>query len=374
MSLLLHFIDHLGAGGKERQCVELVKVLVRQGHQVCVVSMEHGLFYKELETLPGVRIEYLVRQTRFDPKIFLAFLRLCRQLRPDIITAWHSMPAVYAIPAAVLLRIPMVSAFIQDAPTVLSRGQRLRSQLAFRFSRAIVGNSSAGIRSYAPPPARTVLIPTGYDLARLGPDSDAGILRGPRGLGTARIVGMVASFSEFKDQPTLIRAAQRILRTRQDVVFVFVGSGPTLPACQAMLDNDTERGHILFLGAVPGDTVEKIVRDFDIGALATFTEGISNSIVEYMALRKPVVATDGGGTSDLVEEGASGFLVPAGDVDSLEARIRQLLDDHALCRRMGEHGRQRIVRDFLIGDTLEKFCALYRRLLSRAPLEDRRAA
>lgn len=374
MSVLLHFIDHLGAGGKERQCVELVKVLVRQGHQVCVVSMEHGLFYTELETLPGVRIEYLVRQTRFDPKIFLAFLRLCRRLRPDIITAWHSMPAVYAIPAAVVLRIPLVSAFIQDAPITLSRGVRLRSQLAFRFSRAVVGNSSAGIRAYAPPPARTVLIPTGYDLARLGPETDTGLLRSKHGLGTARIVGMVASFSEFKDQPTLIRAAQRILRARQDVVFVFVGDGPTLGTCQAMLDNDTEKRHILFLGAVPGDTVERIVRDFDIGALATFTEGISNSIVEYMALRKPVVATDGGGTPDLVEEGSSGFLVPAGDVDALEARLRQLLDDEALRRQMGEHGRQRIVRDFLIDDTLEKFCALYRRLLAREPLGDRSTA
>src|SRR5690606_31004954 len=103
-----------------------------------------------------------------------------------------------------------------------------------------------------------------------------------------KVVGMVAAFSAFKDYKTFINAANIVLEKRNDVVFVCVGDGPKLNECKSIVQkNNSDK--IIFTGKQKN--VENIVNVFDIGVLSTFNEGISNSIMEYMALSKPVVVT-----------------------------------------------------------------------------------
>ena len=78
--------------------------------------------------------------------------------------------------------------------------------------------------------------------------------------------------------------------------------------------------HFRIVGGVT-ERIEQVVTAFDVAALATFTEGTANSIIEYMALAKPVVATDGGGTCDVVQEGVTGFLVPPRDAPVFADRV-----------------------------------------------------
>ena len=174
---------------------------------------------------------------------------------------------------------------------------------------------------------------------------------------------MVATFSRYKDYPTLIRAARIVLGRRQDVAFVGVGSGPTLAECRAMVRED-ERSHLVFPGRVDG-SVEDVMAMFDIGVLATFTEGISNSIIEYMVMGKPVVATDGGGTPELVVDGETGFLVRPGDAEGLADRLCTLLDDAGLRARMGRLGRRHIEQHFAQERTVARYGEVYDRLIGR---------
>src|SRR5437899_4057343 len=148
---------------------------------------------------------------------------------------------------------------------------------------------------------------------------------------------MVAEFNRFKDYATFIHMARRLSAKRSDVRFLAVGSGQTLQAGKELAAGVDA---IEFLGE--RKNVEPIVATFDIGVLATFTEGISNSIMEYMALRKPVVATDGGGTRELVVDGQTGFLVPPAKPEALVAKIEYLLDNPNDARRMGEAGEARL--------------------------------
>jgi glycosyltransferase involved in cell wall biosynthesis len=358
MRTVVQFIDNLQAGGKERQCVELVKGLVARGDTRCVVvTMTHDLFFTELKSLPNVHIEHLVRRSQRDPRIVWQFWRVCRRWQVDVITCWHVMAALYALPAAVLLRLPMVVNFIQDAPAALPRQLARRSRWAFALADSIVGNSRAGIAAYRPPPAKTRLIPSGFDLARVAQARDANWLRREFGIDTAFIIGMVATFSGFKDHPTLIRAAIEVLARRRDVVFVMVGGGPTQAACEALIPPELS-AHIRILGRLAAP-IEQVVAGFDIGALATFTEGMSNSIVEYMMLAKPVVASHGGGNAEIVSDGETGWLVPVGDEHAFAGRLLLLLDDTAMRRRMGEAGRARIERDFRMERIVEQYVQAY---------------
>ena len=148
---------------------------------------------------------------------------------------------------------------------------------------------------------------------------------------------------------------------RSDVVFVAVGDGETLQASKEMAAGVAA---IKFLGQ--RKNVEEIVETFDVGVLSTFTEGISNSIMEYMALRKPVVATEGGGTKELVVDGETGFLVPPKNPDALAAKIEYLLDNPEIARHMGDAGEARLRRKFSTARMVEETVELYKLAVANA--------
>ncbi len=115
---------------------------------------------------------------------------------------------------------------------------------------------------------------------------------------------------------------------------------------------------IKFLGRQ--GNVESIINICDIGVLATYTEGISNAIMEFMALGKPVIATDGGGSGELIKDGETGFLVKPKSPEELASKIEYLLDNEKLAASMGEKGRARIRKEFSMEKMINSFVGLYR--------------
>ena len=101
----------------------------------------------------------------------------------------------------------------------------------------------------------------------------------------------------------------------------------------------------------------------DICVLSTFTEGISNSILEYMALGKPVIATSGGGTNEIVADLKTGFLIGTSNPEELAEKIELLLDNVKLREGMGLAGKEWIVKYFSIDLMINKYINLYNDLL-----------
>src|SRR5436853_5910280 len=149
--------------------------------------------------------------------------------------------------------------------------------------------------------------------------------------------------------------ARKLSKRRNDVVFVAVGAGQTLQTSKEMAAGVAA---MEFLGE--RKNIEQVVNTLDVGVLSTFTEGISNSIMEYMALRKPVVATDGGGTAELVVDGETGFLVPPNNPDVLAAKIEYLLDHPDVAQHMGDAGEARLRRKFSTVRMVEETVELYK--------------
>jgi glycosyltransferase involved in cell wall biosynthesis len=177
--------------------------------------------------------------------------------------------------------------------------------------------------------------------------------------GGKKAVGMVAEFSDYKDYPTYLQAAGMILRKRNDVVFVAVGGGKNLEACKQLAAAAGDG--IRFLGE--RKDVEAIVSLLHIGVLCTFTEGISNSIMEYMAAEKPVVVTDGGGSREIVVDGENGFLVPPLDPETLAEKLELLLTDPAFSQRLGKNGKEHLLRHFSLDQLVEKTMRMYQEVL-----------
>jgi len=93
-------------------------------------------------------------------------------------------------------------------------------------------------------------------------------------------------------------------------------------------------------------------------------EGLPNALMEAMAASKPVVATDTGGTRELVIDGQTGYIVPPGTSIPLAERVAQLCADPHRRRRMGQRGRQRLSQTFTAEAMAHNFARLYSNLLS----------
>ena len=365
---ILHLTDSLTAGGKERQLVELLKSLSKNGDVICeLATMSTNDYYGSVKEL-GIKIHYLIRQSNKDLRIFAKLWKLCKKHRPDIIHSWNSMCSVYAVPIAKMLGIKLINGFIRSAPSnvPVCSDEWIRAKLTFPFSDAIVSNSYAGMKPYRIPRNKRFCMHDGFDFDRIKHLENKALIRRRLKIESNRVVGMVASFSDRKDYDTFISSAQGILQQRDDVTFLAIGDGQNLERCSKLIEMQYQN-KILFLGLQ--QNVESLINVFDVGVLLTNTkvieEGISNSIIEYMALGKPVIATNRGGTGELVLDKETGFLVEPFDPKCVSNKIMQLLNDKALLTRMGQAGMKRIVHSFKLEEMTDKYIELYRKVLAR---------
>jgi glycosyltransferase involved in cell wall biosynthesis len=357
---VLMIIDGLGAGGVERRMISLVRHLMQKpDYRIRVVVLSTNVHY-DYKALDKVTFHFIKRWPKKDVRVFFRIISICRSFRPDIIHAWGSQPAMYSIPASLLLNIRMVNNMINDAPPKLPMKQWFRSKLTFPFSAAVVANSMAGLQVYHPALSKSHVIYNGFDFARLEGIPDAKTIKKKYGIDDGkRIVGMVARFEKHKDYRTFLSAAQRVLQDRKDIVFLLAGDGRLLSDFKRMVQAGNEN-NLIFMGRQKD--VEEIISIFDIGVLATFTEGISNSVMEYMALKKPVVVTDCPGNRELVTDQATGFLVPVRNPGSLYEKILMLLENPDLRANFGMAGFQRLQQDFSIEKMANRYILLYETL------------
>ena len=201
----------------------------------------------------------------------------------------------------------------------------------------------------------------GFDLNRMKHLEDKEVMKKLFNITTKYIVGMVAAFSEKKDYRTFVSAANIVLDKSKDVTFVAVGDGPNLINCKKLV-RFVNKEKIKFLGKQKD--IESIVNIFDIGVLATYTEGISNSIMEYMALGKPVIATDGGGTNEIVINNETGFSIEQKNVEQLSEKILSLIENPEKSKEFGITGRNRIIKNFSLETMVGSYLQLYKNILN----------
>ena len=361
---ILFFIDGLIAGGKERRLVELMKGMKSNSDiDFELVVMNKEIHYKEVFDL-GVKIHYLIRSNKKDISVFKKFYSICKNYRPDIVHCWDSMTAMYSIPACKMLGIKFVNGMIVDAPAkqnILNKTW-FRAKLSFPFSNIIVGNSKAGLNAYSVPWKKSFFIYNGFNFDRIREVKPAEKVKQELNIQTGYTIGMVASFSEYKDYPTYFKAAQILLGQRDDICFLAIGTDTDSAAAKAFIEPRYEK-HFRLLGR--RSDVESLVNILDIGVLSTFTEGISNSILEYMAMAKPVIASEGGGTNEIIENGKTGFLVGQSDPEELAKKMDAVLNDAGLRKKLGEAGNERIKTKFSIHNMVSEYISLYRKIAAK---------
>ena len=175
-------------------------------------------------------------------------------------------------------------------------------------------------------------------------------------------VGTVAYLSPEKGHYVLLEAAARIVSRFPEVVFVLVGKGESMSKLRDKIRELDLENHVLFTGF--RNDSETLMKEFDIFCLPSLSEGLSSAILVAMASSLPVVATQVGGIPELVVDGETGLLVPANDARQLAAALGQVLESQSLRRRLGQAGRRRVERKFMLQRKLDETEQLYLSLLA----------
>ncbi len=371
---ILMVIDSLDKGGKERRMLELIKGLIKSSDsfEIYLVSLTDKVEYKYVYQLP-IRFEILKRKIKKDITIPLKLNKIISEFHPDIIHSWSTMSSIYLSFSNLFRRIPMINAVLADAPAHLNIFDKhyFRVKLTTPFSNLFISNSKAGIDSYKTPKHKSICIYNGIEFARfenLRKESEVriDILGGTKK--EAFVIAMVASFDERKDFETLINAAVKMCSVNPSLVFLLIGDGPFLEGLRKMTpENLVAKKQIIFTGK--RDDVESLLQIIDIGVLMTnpenHGEGISNAIIEYMAMGKPVLASQGGGTDEVVKDNFNGFLIIPRSETELTKKIEILFNDRKLLQALGSNAKKFVHDNFDIEEKTVEYIEVYRKLINK---------
>jgi colanic acid/amylovoran biosynthesis glycosyltransferase len=169
-----------------------------------------------------------------------------------------------------------------------------------------------------------------------------------------------------KGQPVLLEALAGLRRRGVAAHVTLVGGGPERDALEALARRLGVAEDVTFTGGLGHDDVREQYNRADVFCLPSFAEGQPVVLMEAMAARLPVVSTWIAGTSELVENGAAGFLTHPGRADELEEALARLAADGDLRRRMGEHGRAKVVREHDRSTNARELAELHREFRGEA--------
>jgi hypothetical protein len=136
-----------------------------------------------------------------------------------------------------------------------------------------------------------------------------------------------------------IRAAAEVTKRYSNVQFLIVGGGPLRPECERLINENNLNGKLFLLGF--RDDVDKILSILTMTAMSSLWEGLPIAFLESMSAGKPIVANNVDGACDVVRDGETGFLVTPHKPLEMAERILTLLNDKALCNKMGYVAQQR---------------------------------
>ena len=347
-------------GGQE-QLVTLMTGMKQRGHEVHLAA-PHGSPLAQEALRRSIPAHPFRQRGEFSPLAPLSLLRMLRRRTPDIVHFNTPRPIIAGGLASFLGKAPL---------RVCSRRVNfpLRSKISYLkynlFLEGIVTVSTSiqqTLIQHGVDSDRIKVIYEGVDVSWIDQIGASSLFSD----GAGPIVGTVAHLSPEKGHGTVLKAAALLRSEFPEVTYVFVGDGPLKAELAAKAAGLGIRDRVVFTG-FRSDS-EALMKEFDIFCLASDSEGLSSAILAAMATPLPVVATNVGGIPELVIDGETGFLSPAGDPESLAARLRPLLLSEELRSKVRQAGRQRVERYFTLEKKLDETERLYLGLRGASPV------
>lgn len=376
--LIAHIVYRFGLGGLENGIVNLVNDMPRRRWRHAIVSLTDisPEFAARIERADvqyvalGKRPGHLVRDY---PRLY----RLLRELRPAVVHT-RNLAALEAVVPAWAAGAPVRVHGEHGWDIHDPAGDRRRYRYVRKVYRPFVTRYVALSRhleeylaqQIGVAPADISQIYNGVDTARFRPAAGPrpAIPGCPFGGPGQWLIGSVGRMEAIKDPLNLARAFVRALELQpaaaKQLRLILVGDGALREEVNAVLGRGGARERTWFAGERAD--VADIMRGLDCFVLPSLAEGVSNTILEAMASRLPVVATRVGGNSELIESGMTGTLVPAANSQALADAVLDYFNDPATARRHAKAAHRVIESRFSLARMVADYTSLYERALAAA--------
>jgi L-malate glycosyltransferase len=379
---VLQLIGSFNQGGSERQAVQLTQMLHESGRfNIFVATLDQsGPLSADIDRLDLSEVPEYKLTSFYDRNAVVQLRSFAGYLKRNNVRVVHAhdfYTNIFGMAAATLARVPVRIASRRES-AVRAAKQRLVERGAYRLAHKVVANCEEVRRQLiveGVAPDKVVTLYNGLDLTKFATEFDRKTSLSHLGLTTDAprrfitiVANMRAHFMEpkpvcLKDHATFLRAAKRVHDFVSDAAFVIAGEGELLEQTKSLATELGLERDVFFIGRC--ENVVELLSVSYACVLSSISEGFSNSILEYMAAGRPVVATDVGGAREAIVEGETGYLVKAGDDEALALRLIDLLNNSDRALTMGERGRTVVREKFSSEAQLARAENLYETLLSR---------
>lgn len=364
--LVVHMLHRFDTGGLENGVVNIINHLPQFRH--AVVAITEITAFKERVKAPGTQFISLHKPPGQGLWLYPRVYRLLRDLRPAVVHTRNLGAMEFQLPAwaaRVPLRVHSEHGWeVGDLGGVNRANQRLRRIYGVAVHRFVA--LSRAIEAYLTGPVRidarrVQRICNGVDTRRFAPPAAAVPAAWPFRRGEHLVIGAVGRMQAVKDPLNLVDA---FLRLRDAcpahwprLRLVMLGGGALLAEARARLDAAGAAAQAW----LPGDRsdVSELLPQFDVFALPSLAEGISNTLLEAMACGCAPVATDVGGNGELVSHESNGLLVPANDSAALADALARLVHDAELRERLARASLARARAEFSLDGMVRAYGQLY---------------
>ena len=377
---ILIFLGILEKGGTEMGLLRNMPLLRQQGFdvQICALSNTGSLIPHFREA--GVPLHLPARNApggiwggcigRFLYKGYQLWhvVRTLRRVRPAVFHCF--LPHAYVIGALAMVLSLYRGAWLYSRPS-LNDYQETRPIIGFierrilhRFVTLAIGNSGKilqQLQDEGVPQSRLLLLHNGLDATRY----EAGHITIPEELHQLKqrhdlMMTVVANLHPYKGHDDLLAALSLIKKDLPEKWCVVCAGRDEKDQQKALLDKVKDYGlggHVHFMG--PSEHVPALLQLSDLHIHPSHQEGLPNSVIEATLSGCPVIATDVGGTADIIRHGETGLLVPPRDPQGLAAAIQVLVADTALARRLGNAGLAHSKAQFALTKSVAAYTKVY---------------
>lgn len=370
--LVLHVIHHLVIGGMENGLVNLINHSSEAEYRHAIACIEDYSEFRSRIVRKDVEIVALHRSRIGSARLAWRLFRLCRQLRPTVVHS-RNLSGLDALFPARLAGVPHCVHGEHGWDVDNLYGGAWRPALLRRLHSPLVSHYitvSKNLRRFLVerlriPAARISQIYNGVDTDRFRPSPSPSREWLPSSfrVGSVVLIGTVGRLQPVKDHATLLRAFSLLLAERPDLRprlrLTVVGDGPLMNELRGLAESLRIAEATFFPGAL--ENIADALRTIDVFALPSLNEGISNTILEAMATGVPVVASAVGGNPELVADGTSGRLFPAGDEVALSQLLGNYATDRSLCQAHGAAARRIAVDRYSLRLMVARYEDIYAR-------------
>lgn len=375
--VVLQLIDSFNQGGSERQALQLTRLLFESGRfKVRLACLNPaGVLRSTIDDLSLGEIPAFPLNSFYDRNAFKQLRRLVRFLKANQVSVLHThdfYTNVFGMTAGKLAGVPVRIASMRETGGMRTGPQLKAQKLAYALANQICANSAAvrnELLRQGLPAEKVTIVYNGLDVDRVTVSNSATRAESLQHLGLSamqngrRFVTIVANMRhEVKDYPLFLRAARRVQDAVPEAGFLLAGEGELMASFRELAAALDIEKSTFFLGR--SEALAALLSVSDVCVLSSKAEGFSNSILEYMAAGRPVVATNVGGAGEAIQEGVTGYVVPAGDEQAMAERIISLLQEPQRAQQMGAAGRQVVAERFSCEAQLQHTEELYDRLLA----------